>query len=269
MEKVMNKEWLTNLLKTDKKAMNNQPNLPVIDWVSNGKSFKRQVKFKLIGANSRENNIFAWVVGTHWGLGVDGTKRFICPEQTQHLKNKNVKCPICEAKRRLLAEGFTEEDLCRPGRYGSVPVFDPVLTSNVKVVVTASDLIDNWDKTHLSVLQQKKNYLAIWLAREYYKEEVPVLDRWDNSNIIEFSRDTDIGKWERNVTFATLPLSTETIAKLKEENEKIYMPDLWPMPTDEQLLDMRTIADQLVENYLEARNTKASVVDTDDDSIPF
>ena len=33
--------------------------LAKIDWVQNGKAFKREVKFKLLPANSKENNIFA------------------------------------------------------------------------------------------------------------------------------------------------------------------------------------------------------------------
>ena len=51
------------------------------------------------------------------------------------MKQLGIKCPVCEAKRKLLAQGFTEEDLSVQGKFGLIPVFNPKLTSNVKVVV--------------------------------------------------------------------------------------------------------------------------------------
>ena len=128
--KTINTEWMMSILNENiatRKDMSEE--LSKVDWVQNGKSFKCDLKFKVIPANSQENNIFSHIVGTHWLSHNGQTKRFVCPEQTAHLKNKGVRCPICEAKRRLLAQGFTEEDLSVQGKYGLIPVFNPTITS--------------------------------------------------------------------------------------------------------------------------------------------
>ena len=273
MTKTINTEWMMSVLnETVAKRNNMAEELSKIDWVQNGKSFKCDLKFKVIPANSRENNIFSYTVGTHW-LNFNGqNKRFVCPETTGHLKGLNVKCPVCEAKRKLLSLGFTEEDLSVQGKFGLIPVFNPKLISNVKVVVFESDLRQDWDKQHISVLQQNGSFLTRWLVQQYADNETPDFLQWDRSNMVKFTRPTESGKWDRNVSFSTAEFSPEVVAKLKEENEALYLPDLWKMPTDEEIIDITTFVDKMAQNYIEARETikesAAEMVEAQD-NIPF
>lgn len=270
--KQINMEWMQSLLKDDNQAKKEQnSNLSQIDWVQNGKAFKRDVKFKLLPANSKENNIFSIIAAQHWNLGPNKDQHMICPEQTSHLKNLGVKCPICEAKRRLLAMGFKEEELATEGKYGPIPVFDPVLTSNIKAVIMSTDLKSDWDQAHVSIFQQKGTYLTRWLVEKYMDSETPDLLQWESSNAIRFSRATDNGKWEREVSFSQFTPDPMTVAKLKEENESLTLPEIWKMPSDEEMLKMKQIADEMVESYVKAReamNNPASA-STITDSMPF
>lgn len=274
MTKEINLEWAQSLLNKDKKGSDFVSDLPQIDWVQNNKNFKRNLKFKVVPANSKENKIFSHIVATHWNLGPNKDKRFVCPEQTLHLKNLGIKCPVCEAKRRLLAKGFTEEQLSTQGKFGLIPVFDPTITSNVKVVVVDSDIKKDWDQAHISVLQQKGDFLSRWLVEKYSREDIPDFLQWNNSNLITFSRDTDNGKWEREFSFATFNPSEEVLAKLKEENEALVMPDLWKAPTDQEILEIKAIVEEMEKSYLDARNayndatSYTSKID-ERDQIPF
>lgn len=271
MSKEINVEWMNALLNDNNHKTESQNELPTIDWIQNNKKFKRSLKFKVLPANSKENSIFGWIVGTHWNLG-DENKRFICPEQTMHLKKLGIKCPVCEAKRRLRAAGFTDEELSKQGKFGLIPIFDPAITSNVKVVVTESDLISDWDKAHVSILQQKGSFLVKWLVERYADKDTPDFLQYERSNIIKFSRDTDNSRWNRDVSFATLDASPEVIAKLKEENEALVMPDLWKAPTDQEILEITEIVKKMEENVRAAKDTMmtnpSSYAITDDD-IPF
>ena len=276
MTKVINTEWMMSVLnETVAKRNTMAEELAKIDWVQNSKSFKCDLKFKVIPANSRENNIFSYVVGTHWLNHNGQNKRFVCPETTAHLKDRGIKCPICEAKRRLLAQGFTEEDLSVQGKFGLIPVFDPKLTSNVKVVVFESDLRQDWDKQHISVLQQNGSFLTRWLVQQYADAETPDFLSWDKSNLVKFTRPTESGKWDRSVSFSTADFSPEVIEKLKEENEALYLPDLWKMPSDEEILDITSFVGKMEQDYIAARETvQAAATPTSDqdgetDHIPF
>lgn len=270
MTKQINLEWMNELLKSDNTAKEFQNDLPQIDWVSNGKSFKKEVRFKVMPANSKENNIFSAIVGTHWNLGPNN-RRFICPEQTLHLKKLGIECPICAAKRKLLAKGFTEEELSVQGKFGLISVFDPQITSNVKVVVTETDLKRDWDKAHVSILQQKGSFLTKWLVRKYKEHDTPDFLPMERSNLIKFSRPTENGKWEREISFGTFEPSQEILEKLREENEALTLPELWKMPSDQDLLEIKQIAAEMVNNYEEARaSMKANASDSiEDDDLPF
>lgn len=273
-EKNVNLEWVQELLNTGAKKMDFSGELPEIDWVQNGKSFKKQLVFKLLPANSKENGVFSFIVGTHW-LEIEGrNRRFVCPEQTMHLKKQGVRCPICEAKRKLLAQGFKEEELCKQGKYGPIPVFDPKLTSNVKVVVLSSDLKNDWDKKHVSLLQQNGSFLTRWMVEKYMDNDTPDLLNWEQSNAIKFNRTSDNGRFDRELTFQTFTPSEDVIAKLKEENEALTLPDLWKMPTDQEILEMRQAMQDMENQYLNARDAvkqaATGAFDTSDsDDIPF
>lgn len=273
-EKNVNLEWVQELLNTGAKKMDFSGELPEIDWVQNGKSFKKQLVFKLLPANSKENGVFSFIVGTHW-LEIEGrNRRFVCPEQTMHLKKQGVRCPICEAKRKLLAQGFKEEELCKQGKYGPIPVFDPKLTSNVKVVVLSSDLKNDWDKKHVSLLQQNGSFLTRWMVEKYMDDDTPDLLNWEQSNAIKFNRTSDNGRFDRELTFQTFTPSEDVIAKLKEENEALTLPDLWKMPTDQEILEMRQAMQDIEKQYLNARDAVKQAAtgafdNSDSDDIPF
>lgn len=268
--KQINVEWMNEVLNNKNSQNEYSGDLPKIDWVQNGKSFKKELKFKLLPPNSKENNIFSYLIATHWLNDVNGTgqnKRFICPEQTQHLKKLGVTCPICEAKRQLLKKGFTEEELSVQGKYGLIPVFDPKITSNSKVVVVDSDLRHDWDKAHVSVLQQNGTFLRQWLVERYVDSDTPDLLELEKSNIIKFSRQSENGRWDREIGFATFEPTAEALEKIKEENEAISMPDLWRMPTDQEMLEMKQIMTDMMASYEKAK--EATTADVVEDDIPF
>lgn len=270
----INLQWAQELLTTGKDMANFSGELPEIDWVQNGKSFKKQLTFKLLPANSKENGVFSYIVGTHWLEAEGRNRRFVCPEQTMHLKKQGVKCPICEAKRRLLAQGFTEEDLSKQGKYGPIPVFDPKMTSNVKVVVLSSDVKNDWDKAHVSLLQQNGTFLTRWLVEKCMDHDTPDLLAWERSNAIKFSRTSDNGRFERELSFSTFEPTTEVIAKLREENESLTLSDLWRMPSDQEMLEMTQIVQALENEYVASRKTirsqaSADIAGTSEDEIPF
>lgn len=268
--KQINMEWMQSLL-NDKETGNKerQSDMPSNDWVLNGKAFKREVKFKLLPGNSRENNIFATIAAQHWNLGPNKDQRIVCTEQTSHLKNLGIVCPVCEAKRRLLAMGFKEEDLKGEGKYGPVPLFDPTLTSNVKAVILDTDLKHDWDQAHVSILQQKGTYLTRWLIEKYMDTETPDLLQWESSNPIRFSRSTDNGKWEREISFSQFIPQPNVVAKLKEENESLTLADIWKVPSDEEMLKMKQIVDDMVNGFVRARQTVSSAASSIGDSMPF
>ena len=269
MEKEINTEWVNTVLNSESKK-EYSGDLPTIDWLRSGKDYKRQLIFKVLPANSKENKIFSWIVGTHWLNTENGTKRFVCPEQTPHLKSVGVKCPICEAKRRLLKAGFTDEDLSVQGKFGLIPVFDPRIQSNMKVVVTSSDTRQDWDKAHVSILQQNGSFLTKWMVEKHIDKEIPDFTRWEDSNLIKFSRPMDNSKWERDVTFVRFNPTEDVLTKLKEENEALVMPDLWKMPDDQAIIEITGIVNTIEENYMKVKEacTTTSQPD-DDDNIPF
>ena len=270
MDKVINTDWMNELTKFDRQsAPQKEDNTSKIEWLNVNKAYKKNITFKVMPANSKENNIFAYVVGTHWNLGPDNM-RFICPEQTLHLRHNEIKCPICEAKRRLKAMGFTDEELSKEGKFGPISLFDPKITSNIKVVGLASD-IQQFDKKHISILQQNGSYTARWLAEKYASPECPNFLALEKSNPIKFSRERDNGKWEREFSFITCDFDEATIQKLKEENEELTMTELWKMPTDEEILKANEIADAMVQSFIEGRKAaqKAAEDPFNGDSIPF
>lgn len=266
--KQVNMEWMQSLLNSNTSS-NSSENKTEVDWVQNGKSFKKEIRFKLVSANSKENNIFASIVGTHWNLGPNKDQRFICPETTNHLKNLNIECPICAAKRKLLAMGFTEEELSEQGKYGLVSVFNPAITSNIKVVVLDTDLQQNWDRSHISILQQKGDYLARWIVEKYIDSETPDLLQWENSNVIKFSRTKENGKWDREITFSQFNTTPDILEKLKQDNEALSLPDIWKAPSDEELLKAREIASEMTQRFIEAKNSVINSATSISSNMPF
>lgn len=257
MTKVINMQWIQETLNNSDQngdKNNEQKQDSKLDWVLNGKAFKKDLKFKIVAPNSKENNVFCHTVAQHW-LDVNGErKRFVCPEQTNHLKHLGIRCPICEAKRQLLNMGFKEEELTEPGKFGPVPVFDPKLTSNLKVVVISTDLKDNWDQQHISILQQNGSFLTRWMVQKYTDSETPDLLQWEHSNLVRFSRQSDNSKFEREISFACFDPSPEVLVKLKEQNENLTLPELWKKPTDDEMLVFHQVAEELKKKYVDAKN---------------
>lgn len=270
----INLQWAQELLNKGTSMSDFSGDLPEIDWVQNGKSFKKLLTFKLLPANSKENGVFSYIVGTHW-MDIEGKiHRFVCPEQTNHLRKSGVKCPVCEAKRRLLAKGLTEEALSKQGKYGPIPVFDPKMTSNVKVVVLSSDVKNDWDKSHVSILQQNGTFLTRWLVEKCMDPDTPDLLAFEKSNAIKFSRASDNGRFERELTFATFEPSADVIAKLREESESLTLSDLWRMPSDQEVLEMTQLMTKLENEYTASKNAVTAQAEADqnsfsEDAIPF
>ena len=155
-----------------------------------------------------------------------------------------------------------------------MPVFDPKFTSNAKVVVLSSDEKRDWDKAHISILQQNGTYMTVWLAQKYASKETPNFTAITASNPIQFSRSTDSGKWDREFSFSMFKPSEEIALKLRDENEALTLPDLWKMPTDQEFIEMSQIMDEMKNNYIAARDTisgndNSSVIEEDDLDIPF
>ena len=272
-EKQFNEAWMSEMLNSKDTAKEYSGNLPEIDWVQYKKGYQKDIVFKLMPANSKENHVFSHIVYTHW-IEVNGQKkRFVCPEKTAHLKSQGHKCPICEMYRKLRAQGFTDDQLSIQGKFGPELVFEPRVTSNCKVVVLQSDTKNDWDKAHISVLQQNGDYPTIWLAQQYADASTPNFLDITSSNVIRYSRPQGTGKWERSLTFQTFQPTAEIAEKLRDENEALTLPDLWKMPSDQEFLEMRQMMDDLEKNYLEARNAmqggSSETPVVDDDSIPF
>ena len=257
-EKVFNEEWMKSVMKGSESSDDFSGSAPAIDWVQYNRGFKRKIIFKLMPANTKEDNVFAHQIFTHWLKVGDKTYRFVCPEQTIHLKGQHVKCPICEAKRKLLAMGFTEEELCEQGKFGPIPVFDPKPTTNIKVVVLNSDTKNDWDRAHISVLQQNGTYLTTWLAQKYADTTMPNFTDIESSNPIVFSRQGDQGKWDREFSFQAWTPTPDIVAKLKEENEQLTLPDLWKMPSDTDMMQIRQIVEDFSNQYVEAKKAMSA-----------
>ena len=259
--KVFNEEWMKSMLNNkDTSDDYSGATGPKIDWVQYNKGFKKKVMFKLMPANTKEDNVFATLVHTHWIRVGDKTYRFVCPENTPHLKKLGVRCPICEAKRKLLAAGFKEEELCEQGKYGPIPVFDPKPTTNVKAVILNSDTKNDWDRAHISVLQQNGTFMCTWLAQKYADNTMPNFTDIESSNPIVFSRPGEQGKWDREFSFQAWTPSPDVVAKLKEENEQLTLPDLWKMPSDTDIMQMNQIMEDTIQEYLKARQAMNGTV---------
>lgn len=269
----INQEWAQDVLKD--KRMDTEEVKTEIDWVRNNKGFKREVVFKLLPANSKENKIFSYICGMHWNLGPDHSGHFICTEQTAHLKKLGIECPICAAKRKLLKMGFTEEELSIQGKFGPMPIFDPTITTNVKAVILQSDTVSNWDRAHVSILQQKGSYLTKYFIEKANDPDAPNFLELQKSNVFKFTRTSDNGKWERDLSFRTYTFPEDVLEKIKQENEELVMPDIWRQPSDADILAAKDIADKMVEEFVSARQsladaakTVSSATDYEDD-IPF
>lgn len=258
MSKILNNEWIKSVLRDN--SMNRDENTKAnrVEYVMSGKHFRKELEFKIIAPNSKENGIFSHVCGMHWNIGPDN-KFIICTEQTEHLKKSRTICPVCEAKRRLLRAGFKEDELTVPGKFGPVPVFDPVINSNIKVIMLDSDLQD-WDKCHISILQQKGSFLTQWLVRKYVDEDTPDFLSWESSHPFKFSRPNVKDRWEREMKLKTFSLDPELIEKLKEENEKLTATEIWHKPSDEDLAKMQEIVDSMCDEYLAAKKAMSGAI---------
>lgn len=274
MVKEINEDWANEILKGNREMQTSNESTKAVEFIRNNNGFKKELVFKAVAANTKENKIFCHTIGTHWLTDENGNSvRFVCPEQSQHLKHEGITCPVCEAKRKLLAEGFKEEDLCNQGKYGPVPVFDPKITSNMKVIVISSDT-NEWDKAHISVLQQNSDFLTKWMVRQYKNDDNPDFLAWDRSNLFSFTRQSDNGKWERALGFKTFEPTPEVIDRLKKENEELTMFDLWKMPVDEDFLKISELVNKIADDYRKAKNAvvngaNVAVNSMLEDDIPF
>lgn len=270
MSKVTKAAWMDELIGKN----GGSSDAVKVNWVLPNKAYSKDLVFKLCPSNSKEKGVFTWVIGTHWNLGEDKKFRFTCPEKSSTMKD--IVCPFCAAKRKLMSMGFTAEELTVPGKYGSVGVFDPLLTSNVKGIVIRSDLANpNADTTkHIGVIQIKGDFSSKWIIEKVIDEDSPDFMSWEESIPFKFSRKEADSKWEREYSFKKVVLEPHEIERLKAENEELTCSDIWKAPDDEALLQARMIADQMVTAFIDARNAKEKAVkqaieDRDNDEIPF
>lgn len=281
MTKEINEDWMKELnsYNTNNQRKEVEREKMDIDWVQNNKGFKRKIAFKVLPANEKENKVFAHVIGMHWLDNFGSKGGFVCPEKTLHLKKQKVVCPICEAAREARRRGLSKDDLCISGKFGPINIFEPKITSNVKVVVLKTDTKEDWNRKHISVFQQKGTILAEWLANKYRDSDIPDFLQWEKSNVLQFKRESDNGSFEREVTFSTYSFSPEVLEKLKEENESFTLPDLWPMPNDEEIIRVKDLVDTKIKNIFDTKNEVHAALDLntneettsefDEDDIPF
>jgi len=216
-----------------------------VEWI-NTKDYKRMIKFRIFPANSKENGWIggAFSSGAHW-LEYNGERyRYQCPEHT--FPNSGVVCPVCQMRRDLKKAGYTDEELSKDGRFGPENIFAPRLSSTIKCVVIDTDQKHDWDKSHISLLQQNGKGLLNWLTDEYTNPEKPNFTDWTRGSIIKFSRDQDNGKWNREVlpdsiAFNLWNAEPEVVEKVKKENEELTTSELFRLPTDEQTIKVKEL----------------------------
>lgn len=243
MEKEINQDMVKQFGTKTKETEKQETPQNNVEWV-NTKDYKRMIKFRIFPANSKENGWIggAFSSGAHW-LEYDGERiRYQCPEQTA--PNSGIVCPVCQMRRDLKKAGFTDEEMSRDGRFGPENIFAPRLSSTIKCVVVDTDQKHDWDKSHISLLQQNGKGLLNWLTDEYTNPEKPNFTDWTKGSIIKFSRDQDNGKWNREVlpdsiAFNLWNAPEEVVEKVKKENEEITTSELFRLPTDEQTIKVK------------------------------
>lgn len=257
MEKEINQD-MVNRYATKTTETTNEQQQNNIDWV-NTRDYKKMIKFRVFPANSKENKKIggAFSSGAHW-LEYNGEKvRYQCPEKT--FPESGIECPVCKMQRELKAMGYTEEDMSKDGRFGPENIFRPRLSSTVKCVVIDTDLKHDWDRSHISLLQQNGTALITWLVDEYINPEKPNFTDWTKGSIIKFSRDTDNGKWNRevlpdSVAFNLWNAPTDVVEKVQKENEDITTAELFRMPSDEQTIKVKQILESIKADIIAKKN---------------
>lgn len=256
MEKEINQELVSKYATKRQTEQYEQQNN--IDWV-NTKDYKRMIKFRIFPANSKENKKIggAFTSGAHW-LDYNGERiRYQCPEKT--FPESGVVCPVCQMKRDLQKLGYTDEDMSKPSKFGPENIFLPRLSSTIKCVVIDTDLKHDWDKSHISLLQQNGTKLITWLVDKYIEPEVPNFTDWTKGGIIKFSRDTDGGVWTRevlsdSVAFNLWNAPADVVEKVQKENEEITTAELFRMPSDEQTIKVKQILEGIKADIVAKKN---------------
>lgn len=265
MEKQINQDMVKQFGTKTKETETYETNQN-IEWV-NTKDYKRMIKFRIFPANSKENGWIggAFSSGAHW-LEHNGERvRYQCPEHT--FPNSGVVCPVCQMRRDLKKAGYTDAELSKDGRFGPENIFQPRLSSTIKCVVIETDLKKNWDKSHISLLQQNGKGMLNWLTDEYTNPENPNFTDWEKGGIIKFSRNTDNGKWDRvvlpdSIAFNLWNAPAEVVNKVKEENEAITTSELFHLANDEQTIKVREILESIKAEIVAKRasgNTASTV----------
>lgn len=238
-----------------------------IEWVNGKNQYRRMIKFRLFPANSKENKKIGggFVSGTHWLESNGQSIRYQCPEKT--FPESGVVCPVCQMKRELMRQGFTEADLSKDGRFGPENIFNPRIANAVKCVVIETDLKKDWDKSHISILQQNGEAMLRWLVQKYVNPEIPNFTDWTKGAVIKFSRDTDTGKWDREVLPDSVPFNlwnapAEVVEKVKQQNEEITIAELFRMPTDEQTAEVKIMLESIKAEIVAKKATETAPAQT-------
>ncbi len=56
---------------------------------------------------------------------------------------------------------------------------------------------------------------------------------------------------------------------MKEENEALTLAEIWKAPSDEEMLKMKQIVDEMVEGFVRARQTVSGAASSIADTMPF
>ena len=75
-----------------------------------------------------------------------------------------------------------------------------------------------------------------------------------------YQHTSEQGKWDREFSFQAWTPSPDVVAKLKEENEQLTLPDLWKMPSDTDIMQMNQIMEDTIQEYLKARQAMNGTV---------
>lgn len=260
MAKQINLDWAQQFMSNN---FNNSEQDKHVEWIGKD-DYKKMIKFKILPANSQENDHLGGAVLTakHWSVGVNKDQSMLCVEKM--FPDKHVECPICKLRRELIKAGFTDEELCVAGKFGPTNLFEARQQSCIKVVVMDSDLKSGmWDQKHISVLQMNGNYLIKWLVDRYLDKDVADFLDVYNGNIIKFSRRDEFGKWDREILDSAIKweVSDEDKQKVLEENENLTLNELWKFPSDDEFLHMKQVCEEWKESLLKAKKDQSSTIE--------
>jgi hypothetical protein len=221
------------------------------DWVN--MTGAGTYKFRILPPNSKSPGKFGMVVGKHYGLGSEGKDSCTCVEAT-YPEIEGLVCPVCEAIRRMKRDGIEEAKKYEAGIY-----------SYIKTIMLETPDAKELKRDKISIFRSKGNYNLNWIINKYMDPDSSDFLSPDNGAAIKFYREQKNGKWDRNVLDTSavgggkLNEDPEIQKRLLEENEEITLSDIFRRPTDEEMLKIKELAENLEKNLRAAADTQSEV----------